>query len=170
MDPQAEVKRLATPTRAPSFWRFLWEKNYYVYFNVPMCVALWVISFAYFQTWWMTLLVSALFALTSYNVGKSFALWRKRVQWQREDEEWVTRISSGPRAFPAELAWTMLHLINEDKTHVAARVALDYLTATDPETRRWVEEFKALPQDEQDRRSAEALAIADDDIRRKKQS
>lgn len=163
---QAEIKRLATPARAPSFWRYLLDKNVWVYYNVPTGLVAWLFAVFYFHTWWVSLLVGVFYGAILGNAVGSWRLWRQRVRWQRKDEEWVTRMSSGPHPFPGELAWTLLHLINEDKTHVAARVALDYLTATDPECRRWVEEFDALSPEEQERRRREALAFADEDIKK----
>jgi hypothetical protein len=168
-DVQAEIKRLAAPTRAPSFWAYLWEKNYWVYFNVPSGFFLWIFTIVYFQVWWASLIVGILFGAAVGNAIGSWRLWKKRVQWQRENEAWVEKMSTGTRPFPRDLAWTMFNLVEEGKTPVAAKVMLGYLEATDPQFRRLSEEWDALPEEEKKRRQAEAMAQADADIAREKE-
>jgi hypothetical protein len=144
MDVQGEIERLRTPPPpVPSFWRYLRETNIWAYYNVPMSLIGWVVVVIYFQSWWASVLVGVLAGAAIGNAGGSWGLWRERRQMDAERAAWVERMSTGDRAFPRDLAWTMANLIREGKTHVAAKIALDYFAATDPKLRRLIEEDKS---------------------------
>jgi hypothetical protein len=168
MDVPAEVKRLTSPDPVPSFWRYLREKNPWTYYNVPAGLLLFVGMLVFYPTWWASLGSGMLLGAAVGNGIGSWRIWRRRVAWAREDAAWVARLSSGEKPFPEDIAWAMVHFINEDKAHVAAHIAIDHIKATDPEAREWFDEFDALPEEEKERRRREAIAQADEDIRKEK--
>jgi hypothetical protein len=159
-----EVDRLFEPVRAPSFWRYLWEKNHWAYASVPASLVAVVTVDVSGLDWWWSAGTGVLLGLSVENAAESWSHWRQNVQLIRDTAKRVDEWSSGRRGFPRPLAQAIVNLINEDKVPLAAAIALEHLRETDPQARAWLEEFDALPEDEKKRRRDAAIAMADEDI------
>lgn len=156
----AELERLASPPPpVPSFGRYLREANAWAYYHAPVAVSLWFFTVFYVQVWWTSLLVGVLAGASVGNVIGSWRLWRQRVRAELEESAWVDKLTLD--GVPLHIAQAMSNFVREGKTHVAAHLMLEWMRATDPEARRWMEEFDALPEEEKKRRQDEAMREID---------
>lgn len=127
---EAEAERLKTPVQSPgSLWRYLWNKNPYVYYNVPAIFLAEVVELVYFPgVWWAASVVGIMLGLVAWNTSQTIENWRWRRRVAREANAWVERVTTGARPFPRDLAWALWNLIQEGRQNVAMMLALEWTT------------------------------------------
>lgn len=70
---------------------------------------------------------SVLYGVVGWFAGRAIGLWQAAVAKARRAHEWVDELSTGDKPFPRDIAWIIFHLINDDRAHVAAAIALEFL-------------------------------------------
>jgi hypothetical protein len=135
---EAEIKRLATPDEPPPpFLRWWWRNGgkmawwWTVYY---LGLAVYLIVEHPFPTWATAVVTGFMGGLVGSMHGLGYTRWRLDKKHHAYAVEWVEKIATrGPKPWGYDIAWTMKHLIDEEKVHVAAHLALGLLAQDYPD-------------------------------------